>query len=323
MADDSGPFHEGELAVQRATGERATGAANGRIIADRMVPAAVGFIARQSLAVVASVDGDGRPWCSALVGPAGSFTAPDLGRAALDRAAGRPDDPLWSNVRQDPRAGVLFLEVGSRKRYRVNGRVADPDGDPLVVEVDEAFGNCPRYVTRRRIVISPPDGNGRASGETDAAGGFETGGGDSAGAIAVGVRLGDGERRTIAAADTMFVASANPRRLLDASHRGGRPGFVEVRGDELWVPDYPGNGMFMTLGNLRLHPPAGLLFVDFAASETLQLTGTTVLDLAVGDAGHRTGGSGRAWTFTPTAWRRAPLPRRVRADLVELSPHNP
>src|SRR5581483_5212645 len=154
----------------------------------------------------------------------------------------------------------------------------------------------------------------------------------SPGGGATGVGLGDAERRIIATADSAFVASANAGGLLDASHRGGRPGFVEVRGEQLWIPDYPGNGMFMTLGNLRVHPPAGLLFVDFAASESLQLTGVSVLDLDAGDAGDasdgadsggRTGGTGRAWTFTPTAWRRAPLPRRVQANLVELSPHNP
>ena len=249
MGEDFGPFHQGELAVQQATGERAMGAANGRIIAEHMVPNAVGFIARQTVAIVASVDGDGRPWCSALVGPAGSFTAPDLRRVAFDRAAARPDDPLWSNLRDDPRVGVLFLEVGSRKRYRVNGRVADAAGDPVVVEIGEAFGNCPRYITRRRLEVGLADGEGT-----------------NGGAVA-GVRLGEAERRIIAGADTMFVASANPAGLLDASHRGGRPGFVELRGDRLWIPDYPGNAMFNTLGNLRLNPPAGLLFVDFADSQ--------------------------------------------------------
>jgi len=305
MGANVGPFHEGELAVQRATGERAAGEANSRIIAGRFLSAAVGFIARQSLAVVASVDGDGRPWSSALVGPPGTFTAPDLGRVALDRAAGRPDDPLWGNLRDDPRAGVLFLEVGSRKRYRANGRVADPHSDPIVVEVGEAFGNCPRYITRRHLVVGPAAGDGSSAG------------------VATGVRLGESERRIIAGADMMFVASANPAGLLDASHRGGRPGFVELHGDRLSIPDYPGNSLFNTLGNLRVNPVAGLLFVDFARSQALQLTGAVDLDLAAGDAGGRTGGTGRAWTFTPTAWRRAPLPRRVHADLAELSPHNP
>src|SRR5438105_14042311 len=81
---DPGPFHEGELALQRATGQRDAGAGNGRIITDRVIPAAVAFIARQELAVMATIDGDGRPWCSALVGPPGSFTVADPTRLALE-----------------------------------------------------------------------------------------------------------------------------------------------------------------------------------------------------------------------------------------------
>jgi hypothetical protein len=303
MVDDPGPFHEGELALQRATGARQIGASNGRIIVDQVIPNAVGFIARQELAIAATIEGNGRLWCSALVGPSGSFTAPDPTRLVLERSASRPDDPLWRNLHDDSRIGMLFIEIGSRRRYRVNGRVADPDGDALVVEVSEAFPNCPKYISRRHLVVGP-------------AGADDT-------PAEVGTRLGDAERRIIAGADTCFVASANPEGNLDASHRGGRPGFVEVRDDGLWIPDYPGNGMFNTLGNLTVHPAAGLLFIDFAGDETLQLTGTTAIDLDAGDSDGGTGGTSRAWTFTPTSWRRAPLARRLRAELLDLSPHNP
>jgi predicted pyridoxine 5'-phosphate oxidase superfamily flavin-nucleotide-binding protein len=328
--DERGPFHDGELALQRATGERDTGAANGRIIVDRVIPNAVGFIARQELAVMATVDGDGRPWCSALLGPPGSFTVPGPTRVTLERAAARADDPLWDNLRHDPRVGLLFIEVATRRRYRVNGEVADPDArglhrpppthtrglhrpppthtDPLVVAVREALPNCPKYITRRHLTVGPATASG---GTADVA------------PPTVGVDLGDEERRIIAGADVCFVASANPQGQLDASHRGGRPGFVELRGEELWVPDYPGNGMFNTLGNLRLNPSAGLLFVDFAGSQTLQLTGTTTIDLAADVPAVATGGTGRAWTFTPTAWRRAPLAARVRAEFLDFSPFNP
>jgi hypothetical protein len=300
-----GPFHEGELALQEATGEREAGAGNGRIIADRLPPNAAGFIARQELAALATVDGDGRPWCSPLLGPAGSFTALDAGRLALRRAAARADDPLWDNLTQDPRVGLVFLEVASRRRYRVNGRAADPGADPLVVEIAEALGNCPKYITHRHLDVGPAAAaDGRDVGE--------------------GTDLGDAERAIIAAADMAFVASANPAGQLDASHRGGRPGFVEWRAGRLWIPDYPGNSMFMTLGNLAVHPAAGLLFVDFAGGETLQLTGTAALDLDVPATDpSTTGGTGRAWTLTPTSWRRAPLPARLDAELVEYSPFNP
>lgn len=303
MLENAGPFHEGELALQRETGERDAGASNGRIITDHLLPNAAGFIARQELAIVATIDGDGQPWCSALTGPPGSFTAPDLGRVALARAAGRPDDPLWANLRADRRIGLLFIELGSRKRYRVNGRVADPGADALVVAVGEALGNCPKYITRRHLAVGPARLDS-APAET-------------------GVRLGEAERRIIAGADTCFVASANPGGNLDASHRGGRPGFVQLRGEQLWIPDYRGNSMFNTLGNLRLHPRAGLLFIDFAAGEMLQVTGTTSTDLGADDPAGHTGGTGRAWTLTPTRWRRAALPAALRAEFLDFSPLNP
>jgi uncharacterized protein len=309
LDEDTGPFHDGELALQRATGERDIGARNGRIIADEVVPNAAGFIARQQLAVAASLDGEGQPWCSALVGLPGSFTVPDLTRVVLDRAAGPADDPLWGNVRHDPRIGLLFIEMASRRRYRVNGRIADAGADPLVVEVGEALANCPKYISRRHLVVEDRVG--------------------TTGVAETGTELGDAERRIIAAADSCFVASANLAGLPDASHRGGRPGFVEWRDGSLWIPDYPGNSMFNTLGNLRLHPRAGLLFVDFGASQTLQLTGTTAIDLdAREDTGGTPGtpgtaGTGRAWTFTPTAWRRAPLPRPLRVEFLDFSPFNP
>jgi uncharacterized protein len=303
MLETAGPFHEGELALQEATGERDAGAGNGRIIADRIIPNAVAFIARQELAIAATIDVDGRPWCSALIGAPGSFTAPELTRVVLARTAGRADDPLWRNIHGDPRVGLLFIEVGSRRRYRVNGQVPDPDADPLHVDVREAFPNCPKYIARRHLTVGPTD--------------------PDASAVEVGIRLGETEWHMIASADTFFIASANPGGNLDASHRGGRPGFVQRRGEQLWIPDYRGNSMFNTLGNLAVNPAAGLLFIDFAAGESLQLTGATAIDLHAPDDEGNTGGTGRAWTLTPSSWRRAPLPARLRAEFLDFSPFNP
>ena len=108
-ADDSGPFHEGELALQRATGERDAGAGNGRIIVDRVIPQAFGFIARQELAVMATIDGDGRPWCSALVGPPGSFTVADPTRCTY--SIGNPVSGSGeTNTSNDPsRESAMWL----------------------------------------------------------------------------------------------------------------------------------------------------------------------------------------------------------------------
>ncbi len=82
------------------------------------------------------------------------------------------------------------------------------------------------------------------------------------------------QRLTIERADTFFIASVHEGTGTDASHRGGPPGFVRVVDERtLRFPDYAGNNMFQTLGNISTDPRVGLLFVDFDSGTTLQLTG--------------------------------------------------
>ena len=66
---------------------------------------------------------------------------------------------------------------------------------------------------------------------------------------------------------------------MDASHRGGEPGFVSVENNtRLIFPDFAGNNHFNTMGNLVLDPRVGLLFVDFETGSLLQLTGRASID---------------------------------------------
>ena len=59
-----------------------------------------------------------------------------------------------------------------------------------------------------------------------------------------------------------FIATADADGHPDCSFKGGAPGFVRVTGDsELMFPDYDGNGMFKSLGNLLVNPNVGLLFI--------------------------------------------------------------
>jgi predicted pyridoxine 5'-phosphate oxidase superfamily flavin-nucleotide-binding protein len=105
--------------------------------------------------------------------------------------------------------------------------------------------------------------------------------------VALGARLDDATLGTLAHADTAFVASAAPAARghagaagVDVSHRGGKPGFVKVRGGDdgaphvLVLPDFRGNFLFNTLGNVTANPRAGVLVLDFARGDVLQLTGT-------------------------------------------------
>src|SRR5262249_46673533 len=124
------------------------------------------------------------------------------------RAHVRGDDPLWDELAASPALGLLALEFTSRRRLRVNGTPRrTPDGLALVVA--EAYANCRKHSGRRRR----RGARRRGGAPRPAKSGREL----------------DGERRALLVrADTLFVASAHPTRGLDASHRGGEPGFVRV-----------------------------------------------------------------------------------------------
>jgi predicted pyridoxine 5'-phosphate oxidase superfamily flavin-nucleotide-binding protein len=93
--------------------------------------------------------------------------------------------------------------------------------------------------------------------------------------------LDDSEVSFIAGADTFFIASrsaqldqAESSQGLDVSHRGGLPGFVRVVSrTELCFPDFSGNLLFNTLGNLEADARAGLLFIDFQSGRMLHVIG--------------------------------------------------
>jgi predicted pyridoxine 5'-phosphate oxidase superfamily flavin-nucleotide-binding protein len=71
-----------------------------------------------------------------------------------------------------------------------------------------------------------------------------------------------------------FLATADAEGRPDASFKGGAPGFVRVTGpNEVAFPDYDGNGMFKSLGNLALNPNVGMLFLDFEKPRRLRIEG--------------------------------------------------
>ncbi len=84
----------------------------------------------------------------------------------------------------------------------------------------------------------------------------------------------DDDMAQIAAATMFFLATADAEGQPDCSVKGGEPGFVRVIGpNRLSFPDYDGNGMFRSLGNIAVNPAVGLLFVDFAAQRKMRVNG--------------------------------------------------
>jgi hypothetical protein len=138
--------------------------------------------------------------------------------------------------------------------------------------------------------------------------------------------LDDCARRLIEQCDTCFVASyaradGTGGRSVDVSHRGGRSGFLGIAPDgAIVVPDYPGNFFFNTIGNLVVNPRAGLLFMDFASGDLLQLVGATEI-VWEGREVRAFKGAERLWRVKPLhgRWLRGALP--VRLSLDEISPN--
>jgi predicted pyridoxine 5'-phosphate oxidase superfamily flavin-nucleotide-binding protein len=251
MGVSTGSFHAGEREVQRRAGLADEAQAVGRIVGDAISPAAARFLETQRLAIAASLDASGQPWASVLSGPAGFLRTVDPRRLRI-AAVPADDDPLAANLRVRPEIGLLVIDPQTRRRMRVNGR-GTLDRDGVVVRTDEVYGNCPKYIQKRRLI----GGDGSPAGEARRSS-----------------SLDERARALVAGADTLFTATWHPGGGADASHRGGRPGFVRVRDERtLEFPDYPGNNMFNTLGNLVTNPGVGLLIVDFEHGDLLQLTG--------------------------------------------------
>ncbi len=86
----------------------------------------------------------------------------------------------------------------------------------------------------------------------------------------------DDDKAFIESLEYFFLATANPIGQPDCSFKGGPPGFVRVIAPNLLVwPDYDGNGMFKSLGNIAINPSVGLLFMRMGETpKRLRANGT-------------------------------------------------
>jgi predicted pyridoxine 5'-phosphate oxidase superfamily flavin-nucleotide-binding protein len=75
-------------------------------------------------------------------------------------------------------------------------------------------------------------------------------------------RFTDGDKQFVESSPFFFLATADAEGRPDCSFKGGLPGFARVLAPDLLVfPDYDGNGMFKSLGNISVNPQVGMLFM--------------------------------------------------------------
>ncbi|PHH64747.1 hypothetical protein CDD81_4009 [Ophiocordyceps australis] len=166
---------------------------------------------------------------------------------------------------------ALAIDLETRDRIKLAGRLV-PGSAPTnagsgalraAMEVTECLGNCPKYLNTKHVLEHSPaaarlvsSGDGR------------------------GLALSTEALALLAKAD-MFFLSSTDGKTMDTNHRGGPAGFVRVVSNDagtggvvLAYPEYSGNRLYQSLGNLRINHRIGIVVPDYHSSDVLYLTGT-------------------------------------------------
>lgn len=263
MQNSKSPFHAGERQVQKRLGVEGIEAWASKVVRPYLPEQHRAFHTSLPFLIAAARDANARPWVTLLSGADGFITSPDDRSLRIDTRPA-PGDALENAFIPGADIGLLGIQPATRRRNRVNGRIAADTSGALVLAVDQSFGNCPQYIRERTHWHVE---------------------GNRPGQPRIGTRLSASQVEWIRGADTFFIASGhrgageNAAFGMDASHRGGEAGFVTVSGEtRLGFPDYAGNNHYNTIGNLVVDPRVGMLFVDFKTGSLLQLSGRATID---------------------------------------------
>ncbi|KAL4245701.1 hypothetical protein ABKN59_009710 [Abortiporus biennis] len=232
---------------------------------------------------ITTLDKSGRPWTSIAAGPKGELgfiSSPSSTSSRLRMNIRVWDgEPLIENVKVFNQNNKMLIagigiEFSTRRRNKLAGYVTSlrQDGHTIdmEVEVNEAIGNCPKYINLRDLVphsdTHPVVELSRLNMDADE-------------------RLPEDLLNFIVENDTVFfgttyeAAEKDQKRFpshLGQNQRGGRPGFIRVRpsdGRTVCLPDFSGNRIYTSLGNIEATPLASMTFVSFTNGDILYLTG--------------------------------------------------
>lgn len=295
-------YHEGELTVQAQAGLQEMASRVGKSIRSTIPLAAQEFLSSQPLAVLSSIDRNGRVWASLLAAQPGFMRAIDE-RTIWIQATPATGDPLAENIMVNDQVGMIVIEFATRRRMRINGTAKISSDGSIHIHAEQVYSNCPKYIQARTW-----ESKSESSKQTS---------------VRHFAELTEHQQSWIQNADTFFIASHHKNGGADASHRGGNPGFIQmIDKNTLRFPDYVGNTMFQTLGNISVNPNCGLLFIDFDTGATLQLTGTAKI---IWDQSELKGfdGAERVVEFRASEIIEISGSLPLRWEFKSYSPHNP
>ncbi|MCJ1478406.1 hypothetical protein MMC13_007086 [Lambiella insularis] len=251
-----------------------------------LTPGGAYLLGTAPLLAIGTLGQDGRPWTSIWGGEPG-FSRPlgssNIGiKTLVDRRhdpvlnallGDLPDGEVAKENNQGQSISGLAIDLAARTRVKLAGRmcvgafsqsrVERPDAATvgevqLLIKVDSSLLNCPKYLNKKKVIAKLPAPK----------------------MISSTLPLPKQALELLAKADLFFMTSSVGRSHMSTNHRGGSPGFVRVMsnnadGVHLVYPEYSGNRLYQTLGNLQIAPEAGFVFPNFDNGDVLYITANT------------------------------------------------
>ncbi|GAM34422.1 hypothetical protein TCE0_015r01995 [Talaromyces pinophilus] len=295
------------------------------------------MVPRAPLIGLGALDDDGRPWSTVWGGETGFSSVIDTDIVGMRALVDRVHDPvvqsLFGNSKetdgsairvngQDKMISGVTIDLENRKRVKLYGKVImgtleDPEDEgksglvgkrghaQLVVKIEESLGNCPKYLHKKHIVPAIPQPK----------------------LISTSPQLSPQAMELINKADCFFISSYHQNTDMDTNYRGGPSGFVRIisnppEGAVLVYPEYSGNRLYQSLGNLMMNHRAGLVFPDFETGDAIYMTVETEI-LINDDADAILPRSNLAVKMTVVEARYVEKALGFRGIPVDISPYTP
>jgi ferredoxin-NADP reductase/predicted pyridoxine 5'-phosphate oxidase superfamily flavin-nucleotide-binding protein len=300
-----------------------------------LTPQASSMLQKGPLLALGTLDSQSRPWTT-LWGGSPGFSEPLGGGLVGTRTlVNSAQDPVVKALLGDTTEGELLqpsdggkmlaglaIDLMTRKRVKIAGRMIagtvrdvriESQADKkhgaswtqqkeiqLVTKIDQSLGNCPKYLNQYELHTALTEAN----------------------LLSQGSSLTEEGKTLIGKSDMFFLATATEHDM-DVNHRGGPPGFVRIiSSNQLIYPEYSGNRLYQSLGNLQLNPHIGVTFPDYGSGDVLFITGTATI-LVGTDAADLLPGSTLAVKITITESRLVQGGLPFRGVRHAPSPYNP
>ncbi|OWY42759.1 hypothetical protein AALT_g275 [Alternaria alternata] len=295
-----------------------------------LTPQASFMFQRAPLLAFGTLDAQSRPWATLWGGEPGFSEQLGGGFIGTRTLVDGTNDPVVQALISGNQKGEmtqakdggklvagLAIDLMTRKRVKTAGRMiagairdidVEIEGEAdrkqeqiqLVTKIEQSLGNCPKYLNQYEI--RPALVNARLVSQSSSL---------------------SKEGEELVARSDMFFLSTTTEDDMDVNHRGGPAGFVRmINSSTLVYPEYSGNRLYQSLGNLMLNPKIGIVFPDYGTGDVLYLTGTTEI-LAGADAAVLLPGSNLAVKITISECRFVANGLPFRGSKKTPSPYNP